>query len=92
MPTAGHRSREQFPWAWPERRDVIRPTVHRAVAKRGETRIVPAMSTVTEIESAIEKLSPQERRELAAWYEERQALLNASDALFQAYDDEEQAK
>ena len=50
------------------------------------------MSTVADIESAIEKLSPQERRELAAWYEERQALLNASDTVFQSYDQEEQAK
>ena len=50
------------------------------------------MSTVTEIESAIKKLSPSERRELATWYEERQALLNTSDSLFQSYDDEEQAK
>ena len=50
------------------------------------------MSTVAEIESAIEKLSPQEQRELAAWYEERQALLNASDLLFQAYDNEEPAR
>ena len=52
----------------------------------------PYMSTVAEIESAIEKLSPQERRELAAWYEERQALLNAADSVLQTYDDEEQAK
>ncbi|HRG54704.1 MAG TPA: hypothetical protein PLG56_01605 [Lacunisphaera sp.] len=50
------------------------------------------MSTVMEIESAIEKLSPPEQRELAAWYEQRQALLNAADALFQTYDDEEQAR
>lgn len=50
------------------------------------------MSTVDEIESAIEKLSPQERRELAAWYEARQALLNATDALLQSYDQEEQAR
>lgn len=50
------------------------------------------MSTVAEIESAIEKLSPQERRELAAWYEERQALLNAADALLQSYDHEERVK
>ena len=50
------------------------------------------MGAVVEFESAIEKLSPQERRELAAWYEERQALLNAADSLFQSYDDEEQAK
>ena len=48
------------------------------------------MSTVIEIESAIEKLSPPEARALAAWYEERQALLNAADALFQGYDAEEQ--
>jgi hypothetical protein len=50
------------------------------------------MSTVTEIENAIEKLSPKEQRELAAWYEERQALLNAADSLLQSYDDEESAK
>jgi hypothetical protein len=50
------------------------------------------MSTVTEIEDAIEKLSPQERRELAAWYEERQAMLNAADSIFQSYDEEEMAK
>ena len=48
------------------------------------------MSTVPEIEAAIEKLSPPELRELAAWYEERQALLNAADFLGQAYDAEEQ--
>lgn len=47
------------------------------------------MSTVAEIEAAIEKLSPQEHRELAAWYEERQALLNGADALFQVYDRQE---
>jgi hypothetical protein len=63
-----------------------------AVANAGGNRIVSGMSTVAEIESAIEKLSPQEQRELAAWYEERQALLNASDMLFQAYDNEEQAR
>lgn len=54
--------------------------------------MVAGMSTVAEIESAIERLSPQERRELAAWYEERQALLNAADSLFQTYDEEEQVK
>jgi len=63
-----------------------------AVANFGQNRIVPGMSTVAEIESAIEKLSPQEQRELAAWYEERQVLLNASDMLFQAYDNEEPAR
>jgi hypothetical protein len=49
------------------------------------------MSTVAEIESAIEKLSPKEQRELAAWYEQRQALLNSADTLLQGYDEEEAA-
>ena len=47
------------------------------------------MSTVTEIESAVEKLNPQESRAFAAWYEQRQALLNAAEATFLAYDEEE---
>jgi len=50
------------------------------------------MSTVSEIEAAIEKLSPTEQRQLAAWYEERQALLNAADSLFQTYDSEEKVR
>lgn len=50
------------------------------------------MSTVAEIEAAIEKLSPNELRELAAWYEQRQALLNSADALFQVYEDEEKPR
>lgn len=49
------------------------------------------MSTVAEIEYAIERLSPQELRELAAWYEARQAMLNAAESLFQTYDAEESA-
>jgi uncharacterized protein YukE len=64
----------------------------RALANRGKNRRVTAMSTVQEIETAIEKLSPPQQRELAAWYEERQALLNAADALFQVYDREEEGK
>lgn len=50
------------------------------------------MSTVTEIESAVEKLTPQEARAFAVWYEQRQALLNAADAIFQSYDNEEEKK
>jgi hypothetical protein len=50
------------------------------------------MSTVQEIKTAIEKLSPQELRELMAWFDERQASLNASDALFKVYDREEQGE
>jgi hypothetical protein len=49
------------------------------------------MSTVTEIEAAVEQLTPQQLREFAAWFEERQALLNASESLFQMYDQEENA-
>jgi hypothetical protein len=64
----------------------------RMLAKFGKNRRIPAMSTVQEIETAIEKLSPQEQRELAAWYEERQAPLNASDDLFQVYDREEKGQ
>jgi hypothetical protein len=48
------------------------------------------MSTVTEIEAAVEKLSPQESVEFAAWYEQRQAMLNAAESTFLAYDDEEE--
>lgn len=47
------------------------------------------MSTVAEIETAVEKLAPQDLREFAAWFEERQALLNSSDTLFRMYDQEE---
>ena len=48
------------------------------------------MSTVTEIETAVEKLTPQELREFAVWFEERQALLNSSEVLFRQYDEEEE--
>ncbi|MEO5957534.1 MAG: hypothetical protein ABIY47_13065 [Opitutaceae bacterium] len=50
------------------------------------------MSTVVEIETAIEKLTPQELRELAMWFEERQALLNSSAALFGMYEAEEKER
>jgi len=49
------------------------------------------MSTVTEIEAAIEKLPPEAVREVAAWLDERQQLLNSSEALFQMLDEEEEA-
>ena len=50
------------------------------------------MSTVAEIESAIEKLPPTELGELLAWLEEYQAMTGASDALFALYDEEEQKR
>ncbi len=54
--------------------------------------IVACMSTVAEIETAVEKLTPQELREFAAWFEERQALLNSSESLFRLYDEEEKER
>jgi len=47
------------------------------------------MSTVAEIEAAIEKLPPTEFNELLAWIEEYQAMVGASQALFALYDEEE---
>ena len=49
------------------------------------------MSTVIEIEAAIEKLPPADYRELLSWIEEHQAMIGASEALFMMYDEEEQA-
>lgn len=50
------------------------------------------MSTVSEIESAIEKLPPADYRVLLAWMEEHQAMVGASEALFAMYDEEEQGR
>ena len=50
------------------------------------------MRTLQEIEASIEKLTPEQLRELAAWNEERRALLDASDSLFQVYESEEDGK
>jgi hypothetical protein len=47
------------------------------------------MSAVGEIESAIEKLSPSEVKELAAWLDEYQQMINASAEIFSLYDREE---
>ena len=61
---------------------VERALLHLATSGRGG---------VVEIETAVEELSPEQFREFAAWFEERQALLNSADALFQTYDQEENA-
>jgi hypothetical protein len=50
-----------------------------------------AMSTVAEIEAAIEKLPPAKVREVAAWLEEYQHLIGSSEGIFQMYDEEEKA-
>jgi len=49
------------------------------------------MSTVIEIEAAIEKLAPADYRKLLVWIEEHQAMVGASESLFATYDEEEQA-
>lgn len=47
------------------------------------------MSTVAEIEAAIERLPVEKVREVAEWLEEHQATLNASAAVFAQLDAEE---
>jgi hypothetical protein len=49
------------------------------------------MTGVAEIESAIERLSPAEVKELAAWLDEYQQMVNASAEIFSLYDEEEKA-
>jgi hypothetical protein len=49
------------------------------------------MSAVAEIESAIERLSAAEVKELAAWLDEYQQMVNASAEIFTLYDQEEGA-
>ncbi len=62
---------------------------HRLLASAGLLPDLPDMSTVAEIESAIEKLRPSEVTELAAWLEEYQRMVNASSEMFALYDREE---
>jgi hypothetical protein len=48
------------------------------------------VSTVTEIEAAIERLPPDELRALLSWIEEYAAAIGASETLFGMYDAEEE--
>jgi len=48
------------------------------------------VSTIVEIEAAVEKLSPEQQRELVARLGERQIALECSDMIFQMYDREEE--
>jgi len=50
-----------------------------------------SMTRIAEIESAIERLSPAEVKELAEWFEEYQQKINASAESFSLYDQEEKA-
>jgi hypothetical protein len=47
------------------------------------------MSSVAEIEAAIERLAPAQVAEIAAWIEEYQQMINASAQVFSMYDKEE---
>lgn len=49
------------------------------------------MTAVAEIESAIERLSPAEVKELAFWLQEYQQLINASAEMFSMYERGEEA-
>ncbi|HZJ17035.1 MAG TPA: hypothetical protein VFD27_18415 [Chthoniobacteraceae bacterium] len=44
------------------------------------------MSTVAEIESALEQLPTEQMLEVAAWLDERRAMLSTSEAMFQQLD------
>ena len=67
---------------------------HRALTLRPAGCIVSVkfMTAVAEIESAIERLSPAEVKELAAWLDEYQQMINASAEIFSMYDKEEEAR
>ena len=47
------------------------------------------MSTVAEIESAIERLQPSDVAKLAAWLQEYQQMIHASAEMFSMYEREE---
>ena len=47
------------------------------------------MSTVAEIETALEQLPTEQMLEVAAWLDERRAMLSASDAMCQQLDEAE---
>jgi hypothetical protein len=49
------------------------------------------MSTVAEIENAIERLSQRELAELTAWFEEYRQMVSASSEIFAMYDREEES-
>ncbi|MCX6904485.1 MAG: hypothetical protein NTW03_13595 [Verrucomicrobia bacterium] len=49
------------------------------------------MSTVAEIENAIERLAPVEVLELSAWLNEYQQMIQASTDIFAMYDREEES-
>ena len=61
------------------------------LARSNSINYITVMTAIAEIESAIERLSPAEVKELAAWLEEYQQMVNASAEIFSLYDQEEKA-
>jgi hypothetical protein len=70
-----------------ERQSARTPTA--SLLAMTESAKVCHMTAVAEIESAIERLSPAEVKELAAWLEEYQQMINASAETFSMYEREE---
>jgi uncharacterized phage-like protein YoqJ len=61
------------------------------LAPDNQMKYASAMTGIAEIESAIERLSPAEVKELAAWLDEYQQMINASAEILSLYDQEEKA-
>ena len=66
-----------------------RKTAGWEVAGEQRRRYFPAMSTVAEIEAAIEQLPTRQMLEVAGWLDERRGMIASSEALFQQLDEEE---
>ena len=60
--------------------------------KRRESSMIGDMTAVAEIESAIERLTPAELKELTTWLEEHQQMVNASAEIFTMYEQEERSQ
>jgi hypothetical protein len=63
--------------------------VYRDLLRAAPERKLARVSTVAEIESAIEQLQPSEVAELAGWLNEYQQMIQASAEVFAMYDREE---
>ena len=68
---------------------LIRAREISALAERPVCRYRSSMSSVANIETAIQRLSPAEVAELASWLEEYQQMISASAEMFALYDREE---
>ena len=64
------------------------PNPARSLALSVNFATFPAMSTVTEIEAALEKLPPEQLQEVAAWLETRLAPIAPNSSVEDAWSDE----